>query len=211
MGLFFSHYNLNRITQFMKHSQATLGVGSARWKWMAGATAAVATTAAQTNQVTVTISNDALTYQTGNELHTDLNGNGHADVTFSDIHLSQVSGGSPRLRFSVNIDGVHAEALFDSTSGGPHGFVQASANDGKSGFDSLTGTIPITFSGDPAVNNGATISATLTVNAANNYGQSPFGVTLVSYTYTAVPEPTTLGLLAMGVAGVLAFRRRKKQ
>jgi hypothetical protein len=72
-----------------------------------------------------------------------------------------------------------------------------------------SGGLTVQFSGDPDINGGALTSGTLEVTAEAGYGNAT--VTLDSFTYTpiAVPEASSLSLLALGAAGVVALRRRK--
>ena len=182
---------------------------------MAGATAAVATSAAHADQVTITLSGELLIYGQsggGNGLHTDFNNNQHPDITLSHIYYSFTnSAHSIRLLVAAKIDGQQVDAFFNSNSNGVTSHVQASANDFTTGINkSVTGTIPITITGDPAVNNGATTAATLSVTATNSNSPYQGSVVLNSYTYDAVPEPSSLALLALGAGGVLVFRQRKK-
>lgn len=183
--------------------------GNARWKWMAGATAATAAgvTASQATTITVTLSNNYIS-DLVNQLNADLTGDGHADVTFK--NTNQTAGYLAR----VSINGVVAlgERLI-STFGAANFARVGAASKGASFFTvaSVTANIPITFT-DAFINGGATTNGLLEVTASAGPGGEKVNLDSFSYNSTAtVPDQgSTLALLAMGAGGVIALRQRRK-
>jgi hypothetical protein len=185
------------------------------------AAAAAASTTAQATTVTITLTNNDIGTQNGDRLSADLFGNGNI---FSFATRQHESG---FFYFGYGRFKIHT--FFGAGGGGSASasvaFSNGKANVGshttaiKSAFGataSVMGDIPIRFS-DPSVNGGAITDGFLTVTAAVGtalFANSAFAeVTLNSFSYNmaSVPETgSTLGLLALGAAGVIALRQRRK-
>ena len=190
-----------------------------RWKWMVGASAVTAAgvTASQAGLITVNLTNNFISATGGNHLNADLTGDGNLDLTITGAFYRFVRyGGDTRTEqlftASANLNGVHARAYF---TGGNLGFQFGSAQlgsqhangyAGTSNLPVLTGSIPITFT-DIHINGGALTNGSLSVTVST----FDVDVQLDSFTYSStstIPDQgPSLGLLAMGAAGVLALRR----
>lgn len=178
-----------------------------RWKWFAGATAATAAgvTASQAGATTVPLSGNYIS-DLVNQLNADLTGDGHADVTFK--NTSHTAAFLAR----VSINGVAALGERLITTFGASNFVEVgNASMGATFFTgaSVTANIPITFS-DASINGGATTNGLLEVTASAGPGGEKVNLDSFSYNTIAVPEPSSLALLAIGAGGVLALRDRRK-
>ena len=69
-------------------------------------------------------------------------------------------------------------------------------------------SIPITFTGDPRINNGLATPGFVDVTVTDGWGDVKINID--SYSYDSVPDQTsTLGLLALGAGGLLALRRSR--
>ena len=69
-------------------------------------------------------------------------------------------------------------------------------------------TCPVSVAGVGSVNGGQLTSDTLTLTGSAS--GSDLSLTEDSFTYAAVPEPTSLALLALGATGLVALRARRK-
>jgi hypothetical protein len=186
----------------------SLQLRNKRWKWMAGATAATAAgvTASQASTITIDLLNNYISATGGNHLNADLTGDGQPDVTIANAFNSVVAVGIYYHNYyaSADLNGVHAQAFFSGND--VFGFVQlgsrtAFSHGGGEAF--LTGSIPISFK-DLNINGGAATRGLLEVTVSAN---SSAKVELDSFTYKTPDQGPSLALLAMGAAGILAFRR----
>lgn len=121
----------------------------------------------------------------------------------------------------VVLNGVHASGVAHGGTGGlltggiRLGSRGISLSGGKTDYAKLTGSIPITFSGNPFINGGAPTIGSLEVTVIGQLIPADVQVDLDSFTYdkTAASLPdqgSTLALLALGVGGVIALRQRRK-
>lgn len=192
-----------------------------RWQWWAGAAAVslASVPAAHAQAITVPLSNNYFSPDSGFHLNPDLTGDNTPDIT-----ISNVGSDDQVINNNFTDEGVHClingyilraqhTRFFHSN------VYQAQIGPGieisTRGPVENTSSIPITFS-DPAINNGTTTPGQLEVSVGI-YEYELFGefndyesyIQLDSYTYTPIPEPSTLPLLALGAGGVLALRRRR--
>ena len=203
---------------------------------MAGATAA-GMTASQAGAITINLVNNYISAAGGNHLNADLTGDGHPDLTIADAHFRfsvyRSSGGYYNPYYGtfiarVNLNGILASA-FRRNDGFPYsgserlgslatGFSQGNISYPSHvyGTYSLTGSIPLFFK-DLHINGGAPTGGLLQVTVSTRDFHNA-EIQLDSFSYNtpvqgltrAVPdEGSSLGLLAMGAGGILAFRRLK--
>jgi len=217
-----------------KNHQAFLQKGCARWKWMAGATAATAAgvTASQAGLVTINLTGNYISSTGGNHLNADLTGDGHPDLTITNAfnYVNYVTtNGHPlpyygRYNARANLNGILASAFRINSANPNAGYEQLGpqrtfyrhSGSSLSGTYQLTGSIPIFFK-DLHINGGAPTGGLLEVTVSTGFFELAAKVQLDSLTYTsntpggnissAVPEQgSSLALLAMGAGGILALR-----
>ena len=198
---------------------------------LATATGALAATVAtaQASTVQITLTGNFIS-STTNALTADLTGDGTDDVNFRVASYNQALA-------EVQINGINGfqwvSAHFDSIFG--FDVVARFANGGV-GVPNAGGASPqnikylnpITFS-DPHINGGASTQGYLEVNAfttsdtlqtvaltrlvfddaSTTLGTSGLSTATAYTAWTAVPEPSSLGLLALGAGGLLDRRRRQ--
>jgi len=215
------------MNQIKKNHEAMLRTGT-----MALA-AAGASTAAHAATVQITFNNSFISSTSGNQLDTDFGGDGQSDIANVRVLPAQVglvgewSNRYSRVRYVVDA----ARVNYISGGVGVFALVGAHLNrqNGPGGVVSLDGLVSLTFS-DSRVRGGAAVTGLLDVTATargsgefaridvhrvifdDASGVAPSGVSHSDAAYpeygAAVPEPSGLGLLALGAGGLLARRRR---
>ena len=199
-----------------------------RWKWMAGATAAGAAgvSASYAGLVTVNLTNNFISATSGNHLNADLTGDGQSDLTIASavnyrhIHTSygHTLTGFTRSYASVKLNAVPAAAFFSHDYGygsaklGSHSqhFGARSVTYGVHPYASVTGSVPISFK-DLHINGGKPTTGSLQVTVFAGFNSHDRGakVQLNSFTYATPEQGSSLALLAMGAAGLVALRQWK--
>ena len=181
-----------------------------RWKWLAGATAATAAgvTASQASTITLNLVGNYISGSGGNHLNADLTGDGQPDLTIANSfffsHHYATTYGATFYRFAVRVELNGVIAYGRDNGEYPSGSVQLGSqhgfHSGNYGAFSLTGSIPIFFK-DLHINGGALTKGSLEVTVQESRVQ------LDSFTYNTPDQGSSLALLAMGAAGIFAFRR----
>ena len=193
-------------------------------KLLPGAMALAATAAStQAAVVQITLTGNKISSTGGNQLVADLTGDTIADVTLNAANYGGgtagvlVNGDQVRAWYSY---GYHVSAIFAGGGVGAPGYV------GMQQPGSAAYLNPITFT-DQRINGGAPTGGWLQVNAYNTSATSHTvelgrlifddesttrpgfsAVPGAQTAWSAVPEPSSLGLLALGAGGLLARRRR---
>ena len=215
----------------MKTKQTKIDRSAA--KWLPGAMALAATTASsQAATVQITLTGNKISSTGGNQLNADLTGDNVNELVISSAGFrsdavgvsAAAAGGAPGgFAFaSYGIDAYYAGAAFGYSGG--VGVSYAIGNVVQ--FISFLN--PITFS-DSRINGGAPTEGWLQVNAFNTsiadntveLSRLIFddaSTTRPAFTeipgeqteFSAVPEPSSLGLLALGAGGLLLRRSRAK-
>ena len=194
--------------------------------------ATVASTQAGASLVQITLTGNKISTTGGNTLNADVTGDLVNDLTFVNAHTAKseaaqnygafVSIGGNRLSAQAFIDSsaVKGRAQFAAGGVGTPNIVNAA------GFN-IKYLNPISFT-DARINGGVATQGYLEVNSIDITQQratvaltrlifNPFSTTMTSgqlnigTTYTefvAAPEPSSLGLLALGAGGLLARRSR---
>jgi len=190
-----------------------------RWLWLAGASAASAAGGTCAHATTITLINDFISTTGGNHLSSDFGGDGVSDALMTGFTRFIQSTKFPvrDLRdVIVGVDGNRLTAHYHSLLEGvwlntPHKTFDKTTL-AFSGPVSLTAGIPISFSGDPSINNGLLTSGMLEVTGIANYAS--LEIELDSFTYNdppAVPDDcSSLALLAVGAGGLIVLRQRRK-
>ena len=190
---------------------------------LAGSGAALATSA-NAALVQIDFTDNSITAGGGNQLFADIDFNGIDDLIFASSSFFN-SGGSFFGSVSINSAGINfasSNAFFDSSPRAIASVTSASEGFVEASFTNLA--LGGTFQGFLEVNNtvggvdtGVSIlrfiyddaSSTLDLSAIDiNTEYTSIGTTSATGT-TVIPEPSSLGLLALG-AGGLALRRRRK-
>ena len=202
-------------------------------KWLPGAMALAATTASsQAATVQITLTGNKISSTGGNQLNADLTGDTVANLllSFGSVSTEGVfavlgDGGSPpvgTLIASYSTTAYFVGASF--VSGGGVGVSYAS----DAGVQNISYLNPITFT-DSRINGGEQTEGWLQVNAFNTSATNhtvelsrlifddasttrPAFASIpdVQTEWGAVPEPSSLGLLALGAGGLLLRRSRAK-
>jgi hypothetical protein len=196
-----------------------------RWKWMVAATTAATAggvAQSQAGLVTINLSNNFISATGGNHLNADLTGDGVPDVVIANaFNRVTTNGNGPGYtqyiaRASLNGVEARADALrYDGSGslrlGSQHKRFAFSISHSLSG--SLTGSIPVSFK-DLHINGGALTEGSLEVTVFGKVVPGEPGdnlsianVQLDSLTFHTPENGSSLGLLVMGAAGVLALRR----
>ncbi|MFN6017201.1 MAG: PEP-CTERM sorting domain-containing protein [Verrucomicrobiota bacterium] len=213
----------------MKTKQTKIDRSAA--KWLPGAMALAATTASsQAAVVQITLTGNKISSTGGNQLVADLTGDNVADIGITNAFVSNQG-----VNAVVNGSDVWAGSMIQY--GLPYyiadaAFVWADGLGMAAGFSPKSTRLlnPITFS-DSRINGGVSTEAWLEVRAFNSNATNhtvelsrlifdDASTTRPGYSITsnpgvqtewsasAVPEPSSLGLLALGAGGLLARRRR---
>jgi|GEM_PF-2163751 len=194
--------------------------------------ATVASTQAGVTLVQITLTGNQISTTGGNTLNADVTGDGINDLVLVSPHTA-VSHVAHNYGAFVTISGnrLSAQAFIEGSSikGNAQfaagGVGTPNAND-FSGFN-IKYLNPVSFT-DTRINGGALTQGYLEVNSIDIPDQKatvaltrlifdPLHTTMTtaglstgtSYTEFAVPEPSSLGLLALGAGGLLARRRRQ--
>jgi hypothetical protein len=202
-------------------------------RFVVGALATAGASAASGATVQITFADNVVSSFGGNNSFSPyLTGDDNPDVT-SSRWSATAAGASAKLRL-MNYDRV-AMARSVTSFGRPGRF--ASATVMSAGYAmvldgaglAVRGLVPITF-GDASIHDGTPTSGWMDVEARSSVSgehsvrihrlifddSSPNAPTDVAYTdvayseWVAVPEPSSLGLLALGAGGLLARRRRSQ-
>ena len=218
----------------MKTKQTKIDRSAA--KWLPGAMALAATTASsQAATVQITLTGNKISTTGGNLLNADLTGDGVADITTSrfgntgsgvSVRVGVVGGPLGRLfaRYDTDSSSFYVKAQFMPNGGGGVGITYTSG----SGLQDISFMNAITFT-DSSINGGALTEGWLQVNAFNTSSRDhtvefsrlifddasttrPAFATIpgAQTEFSAVPEPSSLGLLALGAGGLLLRRSRAK-
>ena len=193
---------------------------------MAGATAATAAgiTASQASTITINLVGNYISASGGNHLNADLTGDGHPDLTIANAFFASYVFYHSRGPFNyvgASLNGVAAHAFwnqYDQVGTARLGSRYAYAFYPSAGPASVMGSIPVFFK-DLHINGGAPTVGSLEVSVSDLFNNSPT-IQLDSLAYNtpgpgsrlglAVPDQgSSLALLAMGAAGILALRRRR--
>jgi len=197
-----------------------------RWKWMAGASAAVAAgvTTSKAGAITITLVNNYISSLGGNHLNADLTGDGQPDLAITGAaafhSIRRICSSCSPFTLAVaqaHLNGVLAYARLDADNieafvilGSQFRSIGIGRTPGSVYFgSSLTGSIPISFK-DLHINGGALTQGSLEVTVSTAFLGDP-KIQLDSFTYNTrenVPDQgSSLVLLAMGATGILALRR----
>ena len=219
----------------MKTKQTKIDRSAA--KWVPGAMALAATTASsQAATVQITLTGNKISSTGGNLLNADLTGDSADDLQFAGAAargsvafvLIGLAGGTAVSAVFAGYDVFRSYfsvvAEFATGSGGGVGYGSARGL----GRRSTTFLNPVTFT-DPSINGGAQTEGWLQVNAFNTSStdhtvelsrlifddasttRPAFASIPGAQTeFSAVPEPSSLGLLALGAGGLLLRRSRAK-
>jgi hypothetical protein len=211
----------------MKTKQTKIDRSAA--KWLPRAMALAATTASsQAATVQITLTGNKISSTGGDQLNADLTRDGVPDIIVYASRTS-TSGVSAWVQDLGGAGGGFVSAYYtDTTFGVDARFLAGVGSEGGSGPAPRSASYlnPVTFS-DPGINNGAPTGGWLQVNAFNTNTTSHTvelsrlifdteSTTRPSFTsipgaqteWGAVPEPSSLGLLALGAGGLLLRRRR---
>lgn len=204
-----------------RHAKAILGTLAA----------SAAASSSQAALVQITLSGNQVSSNNGNNLVADITGDSLPDLVFANVQRN--AGRYPSARVQINGGPVFASSTGSAAQGDAQfavgGIGVAAAQIQSSGID-IKYLNPITFT-DSRINGGSATQGYLEVNSRVVRGSTASVVltrlvfndasttlpgsglgTGTTYTeWTPVPEPSSLGLLALGAGGLLARRRVKRE
>lgn len=204
-----------------RHAKAILGTLAA----------SAAASSSQAALVQITLSGNQVSSNNGNNLVADITGDSLPDLVFANVQRRP--GFYPAASVQINGGLVFASSSGSAAQGDAQfavgGIGVAAAQIQSSGID-IKYLNPITFS-DSRINGGSATQGYLEVNSRVVRGSTASVVltrlvfndasttlpgsglgTGTTYTeWTPVPEPSSLGLLALGAGGLLARRRVKRE